>query len=130
MSAVLAPIEQALVAFLPSATTYPTSTKVPNPRPARFIRATRAGGVIRNGAQSDVDVLVECWGATESDAWAVAKATWEALQPTALGARIAPAVVVCRADIAEPVFYPDSSTGSARYQFLYSPTVVIEGASI
>lgn len=130
MSTVLAPIEQALVSFLTTATTYPTSTKIPNPRPARFIRVTRTGGTSRNLAQSDPSVLVECWGTTETDAWAVAKAVWEALQPTRLGAYLSPAVFVCQADVAEPVFYPDAATASPRYQFLYTPTVITEGASL
>lgn len=130
MTNVLVPIEQALVTFLATATGYPTSTKIPTSRPARFVRVSRAGGTVRNLSQSDPSVLVECWGATDSDAWAVAKAAWEALQPSRLGGYLTPAVFVCQAETPEPVFYPDAQTGSPRYQFLYSPTVITEGASL
>lgn len=129
MSDVLPPLEQALVALLKSLTGAQVGTKVPQSRPDRFIRLSRTGGASSNRAQSAPTVLVECWGADEGKAWALCASVLPVLRAHRDGADL-DGVVVCDASVTEPVNYPDSATGTPRYQFIYSPTVITEGASL
>lgn len=109
-----AKVEQALVAYLTTPLAMPVGTRIPDPRPAQFIRVTRAGGVKRNLVQSDCRVLVECWGTTDALAWDAAERSWallNALDTTTL-------MDVARVTLADPVNYPDSLSGSPRYQYI------------
>lgn len=109
-----AKVEQALVAYLATPLGMPVSTRVPEPRPAQFIRVTRAGGAQRNLAQADSRILVECWGTTDALAWDAAERSWallNVLDHTTL-------IDVGRVTLADPVNYPDSLSGSPRYQYI------------
>ena len=91
------------------------ATKLPNPRPAQFVRVTRAGGARRNVAQSGSRVIVECWAASETDAWALCVAAYDALDDLDVDPGELPFMSV---DLSDPVNYPDTATGSPRYQFI------------
>lgn len=111
----LAPVD--VEAALVSALASPVSTRVPNPRPASFTRVTRTGGDQRNLVQSDVQVLVECWGPDEASAFGRARSAWAVLWASR-GSFLAPGVWVSRAELTEPVNFPDPDTASPRYQFV------------
>lgn len=108
-------VEAVLVKFLGAALGKPVATKVPTTRPAQFVRVTRAGGARRNVAQSGSRVIVECWAASETDAWALCVAAYDALDDLDVDPGELPFMSV---DLSDPVNYPDTATGSPRYQFI------------
>lgn len=115
-------IEAAMVAYLAPVAGVPVSTRVPNPRPASFVRVSRIGGGMGlvTGAPQ---VLVECWAATDTAAWALTVATSRALHLTVestIGG-----LWVSRVDSTDPVNYPDVSSGSPRYQFIATARVAL-----
>ena len=118
MSLTLANVEAALVGYLATKVTVPVSTRVPNPRPASFVRVQRTGGAGQNLVQERPVVLVECWAATDTAAWALAVKAWGALQgrePVSTQRRRPHARQRHRRFV--PGQLPDPSTTSARYQF-------------
>lgn len=117
------PLEQALVGYLVPLVSVPVATRVPNPRPPAFVRVTRVGGGLVNMAQSQVQVLAECWGETDTLAWGLASLTWSALHDSPLPDSIGRGVEVMAVDVGEPVNFPDTASGVSRYQFLASMTV-------
>lgn len=118
------PVEQALVAYLgPKVTPATVATKVPQTRPAAFVKVTRAGGDVLSIGQSRVRVLFECWASTDSAAWTLAGTTWGAVWDADDPDEIHPGVEVMEVELSEPVNYPDLASGSPRYQFLASLTV-------
>lgn len=46
----------------------PVSSKVPNPRPATFVRVSRAGGGMSNIVTDRPWLIFECWAPTEAEA--------------------------------------------------------------
>lgn len=103
------------------------STRIPNPRPASLIRVNRVGGDERNMIQERAVLLIECWGPTDTAAWATAARVHQALQgrePLEFGG-----VELQERSISSPVNYPDPSTTSPRYQFQLQTTVNLKGAS-
>jgi hypothetical protein len=71
-------VEAALVGWLadvlPSyGLTVPVSTKVPNPRPSRFVRIFRTGGPEQSLVVDGGQVTVECWDDSETAAAAAAR---------------------------------------------------------
>lgn len=122
-------IEATIVGYLRSlpAITAPVGTRIPNPRPAAFIRVQRVGGEKRNMIQERPVVLIECWGGTEVSAWTLASNAWAALdgreELTYGGAELA------ERSLSSPVNYPDPSTTSPRYQFNMQTTVNLKGFS-
>ena len=114
----LANVEAALVGYLSTKVGVPVSTRVPNPRPASFVRVQRTGGAEQNLVQERPVVLVECWAATDAAAWALASTAWGALQgrgdKTSGSVEFTPSTTGA---LSSPVNYPDPSTSSARYQF-------------
>ena len=118
-------VEAALVAHLRSALSVQVGTRVPATRPAKFVVLSRAGGEVSNLVQSSPRMLVECWGATDSEAWALARDTWAAVADTD-GRALTQGVWVARVELTEPVNYPDDATASPRYQFIATLTVNLE----
>lgn len=114
-------VEGAAVTMLNAALTPPVSTRVPNPRPATFVRITRAGGQGRNLAQSDARLLVECWADDSVAAFDLARLAYAhlwAARDSYMGA-----VWVTRVDLTDPVNFPDPALPAAsRYQFLATLT--------
>lgn len=130
--AVLAPVEQALVAYLKTVVDQGTrvSTDVPSPRPASFVVLSRAGGPRVNLVQSRPTILVECWGShsdsgavADVDPWPLTKKTWEALARIDEVENLPLGLQVMDAGITEPVNYPDEATSSPRYTFIFTPTI-------
>ena len=56
-----------VVRILREALNIPVGTKVPNPRPARFLKVTRAGGRREYGIDHML-LIVECWSTSEGQA--------------------------------------------------------------
>lgn len=121
MTLTLSPIEQAVVRHLRDLG-LSCSTVVPSPRPSRFVVVERSGGSRRNLAQSDPTLLVQCWGATQADAWEVTRRAWQALA-VADETDLPLGVQVMRLSITEPANYPDEASGTPRYTFTFTPTV-------
>ena len=117
-------VEQALVAYLgPLVSPATVATRVPQSRPAAFVKVTRVGGDVLSIGQSRPRVLVECWASTDSAAWNLAAKSWDALWDARDLPEIRPGVAVMDAELTEPVNFPDAASGSPRYQFLASLTV-------
>lgn len=122
-----APLEQALVAHLRPLLGVPVSTRVPSSRPDRFLLVSRTGGTRSNLGQSRPVILVEAWAKTDGDSWALASDAYNALdalpyQDEPLGT----GVYVADCDLADPVNYPDSQSGTPRYQFVATLTVNLQ----
>lgn len=99
-----------IVAALPGV---PVSTKVPNPRPDRFIRLVRVGGA--RGRELDRAMfVVECWALRDIDAEQDALAVSQALR-LAPGAGQFAGGYVTRWDSMSVADYPDPEVQSARF---------------
>lgn len=99
-------VEATLVTLL-TTTGVSVHTRVPNPRPAKFIRVSRAGGSRRNLIQDQPLVIVECWASSSVDAFAVAQDAWATLDAT----------YNRDASLSSPVWFPDPDSTQSRYQF-------------
>jgi hypothetical protein len=125
----LANVESAAIKILDADTaiTADVSSRVPNPRPASLIRVTRIGGDQLNMVQERAILLIECWGATQQQAWDLTAAAYKALQgrdPLEYNG-----IELSQRSCSSPVNYPDPSTTSPRYQFQLQTTVNLKGAS-
>lgn len=110
------PLEQAFVAYL-SPLGVPVGTRVPKSRPASFVRVLRVGGVRLNRAQMESRMVFECWGASDSQAWSLARSAWALVNAAPEVDGIGMSVEVMDTDLTEIVNNPDVATGSPRYQF-------------
>lgn len=111
----LANVEGALVALLRGPLAVPVATKVPNPRPASFVRVGRVGGDQLNLVQEQPLLLIECWAPTDLASWDLAAKAWRILsgrEPLE-----AAGVEFGERQLSTPVNYPDPVTTSPRYQF-------------
>lgn len=90
----------------------PVVTRVPNPRPARFVRIERIGGMQLDVVTDRPRLDVHCWGADEGDAWDLTQIV-RALLGDVRGWRGATAYDV--AEVGGPNLLPDSETSSPRY---------------
>ena len=117
----LAPVEQAVVTYL-SPAGFHVGTRVPNPRPDQFVKVTRTGGSAPNVTISEPTLLVECWGRTDAQAWAVAAAVWS-LCTVPHAVQLSATVWASRVEATEPVNFPDSTSGASRYQFIVTPRI-------
>lgn len=119
--------EGTVISYINSRPGKPASaaTRIPNPRPPQFIRVQRTGGDERNMIQERAVLLVECWGGTDTEAWAVTKFAHELLQGrTPLEHN---GVELEERSCSSPVNYPDPSTTSPRYTFTLTTTVNLKG---
>jgi hypothetical protein len=108
-------VEKAFVTYLNAALTPPVSTRVPNPRPAAHVRVQVVGGDSPNVALDAPRLLIECWGADQGAAWALAREAWACVSETR--AAWAGGVWVSSVSLSRPVNFPDPDTASPRYQF-------------
>lgn len=106
-------------AFLRSRLVPPVSTKVPNPRPARFIRAWVTGGSSINRVVERVHVTVTCAADNTVTASDDARAARYAL----LNEYTAMPLVRGVEDISRPYYDPDPDTGGDRYSFTVRMTI-------
>lgn len=116
-------VEQGLVAYLKPLLPVSVSTRVPPSRPESFVRLSRVGGEVLSIGQSRVQVLIECWGATETIAWGLTETAWAAVLASSNPDQVAPGVEVMDVGVTEPVNFPDSASQSPRYQFIANLTV-------
>lgn len=109
-------IEALLTRYLPELVGVPVVTKVPNPRPAAFVRVTRVGGARRDRVTDQPLVVVEAWAATEpaaSTLGARAQAYVYALEQTSVDGDYVRAV----REAGGLQFFPDPISETPRYQF-------------
>lgn len=101
-----------LRASLPGTLVY---SRIPEDRPAEFIRVRRIGG-LRNTIVTDRPrVDVHCWGPTEADAEAlmsIARA-----HVLAMGGSRSGTTVYRVTEVGGPQWLPDNESGSPRYAF-------------
>lgn len=120
-------VEAAAAGLLRTATGKHAGTRIPNPRPAAMYRVQRTGGSRRNMIQERPTLLVECWGATDSEAWALTAQAHEIFSGrTPLEQN---GIEFEERDVSSPVNYPDPSTASPRYTFTVTTTVNLEGTA-
>lgn len=92
----------------------PVSTKVPNPRPATFVRVWRTGGAARNRVVDYAQMTVECWGADKPTANGLARQAHAAI----LDAASMAGIPLCRRVESGSLYYdPDPDTAAERYTF-------------
>ena len=102
------------------------ATKVPPRRPETFIRVLAAGGALTaEYSLAAPSAIVECWAATTDAAYDLASAAWERLRATA-GTELGPGLWIQEARLTLPVDFPDTQSGSPRWQFIFTPTVAQE----
>lgn len=87
-------------------------TRVPNPRPAKFVRIERIGGMQRDVVTDRPRLDVHCWGASEEDAHDLMQLA-RALLADIPGWHGATAYDV--AEVGGPNVLPDAATSSPRY---------------
>ncbi|MFE2747315.1 hypothetical protein ACFXKX_23805 [Streptomyces scopuliridis] len=100
-------------------------TRIPNPRPARFVRAERIGGTQLDRVTDRPRLDVHCWGATEdsaADLMTVVRALTLAM-PGWRGA-----VVYDLAEVGGPNLLPDKETSTPR--FALAVELSIRGATL
>ena len=78
-AAVIAALRPVLPAGTVVATEVPRTASGDLRFPARMVRVTRTGGVLFSPAHDRPTVLVECWAAVSTDAWALAGAARQAM---------------------------------------------------
>lgn len=94
----------------------PVSTRVPHPRPAKFVRVSRVGGTSPNRVTDAALVIVKCWAATEPEAADLARtvrAYVGAMAQTSVGSDYVRRI----REVAGPQAFPDPASESPRYQF-------------
>lgn len=116
-------LERLLVTFLRGALNVHVGTKVPTTRPPAFIRLTRTGGPRRNLIQADGRVLVECWASKDTDAEDLASNAYAALDSLDTDPGGLPFMAL---DLTDPVNFPDTQSGSPRYQFIATITANLQ----
>ncbi|AKY02181.1 tail terminator [Streptomyces phage SF1] len=89
----------------------PVGTRVPSPRPARFVRIERIGGLRLDRVTDRPRLDVHCWGASEEDAHDLAQLV-RALLLAIPGWRGAAAYDV--AEVGGPNTLPDATSGQDR----------------
>ncbi|MBO0747280.1 MAG: hypothetical protein J2O47_02950 [Acidimicrobiaceae bacterium] len=113
-------VEAALVATLRPILDVPVVTRVPNPRPPRFVRLIRVGGGRANRITDSPMVTFEAWADPKTgggDVAAFELARTARAHINGLAGSWAGGVWVRRVvDIAGPPSYPDPETGTSRYQ--------------
>lgn len=100
-------------AFLRTRLTPPVATKVPNPRPKRYIRAWRTGGAASNRALEMVQITVSCTAANS------VTASQDALDVRHAFHHEYTAMPLVRGveDVSGPYYDPDPDTNEDRYTF-------------
>lgn len=108
-------VEKAFIAYLNAALTPPVSSRVPNPRPASFVRVQVIGGDTLAVVIDAPRLLVECWAADQGAAFALARQAWARMSETR--AAWVGEVWVSSVNLSRPVNFPDPDTTSPRHQF-------------
>ncbi len=112
-------VEGAYITHLRPLLAVPVSTRIPNPRPARHVRVTRAGGNRADLVQERPLLIFECWASDSVTAFNLASDTWGHVAATE-GSMVA-GVPVTRVDLSSPINQPDPDTEATRYTFTAQP---------
>lgn len=106
--------------------TAPVGPRVPDPRPAKFVRVVRTGGARLNVVADDPQITVESWAERDEDAHDLAqhcRAVLHAMPGTSVDG-----VAVYRvAEAAGPANLPDPESAQPRYVQTF--TVALRGAA-
>lgn len=94
--------------------TVPVGTKVPNPRPARFVRLIVTSGNRRNLVAAAPTVTIEGWAQTETAARQLTE-TARACVESLAGQVVGGVAVIRSRDFPPPGNFPDADSGQARY---------------
>lgn len=117
-------IEPAMIDYLAGVLPVQVGSRVPEVRPAAWVRVNATGGDRANLAQGVQTVLVECWARTSGDAARLASDAWSHLD--ALNTSGAPPWVH-RVGLTLPVNFPDPDLPTfPRYQFIAAVTSNLE----
>lgn len=99
----------------------PVQTKVPNPRPAAFVRAWRTGGPAQNRTVETPQVTVQAWAGTDVAALDLAGRSRTLL--LAAASRAALPLVRRVQELGGLYFDPDPTSEMPRYTFTVQLTV-------
>lgn len=118
----LAPVdvEAAVATLLGGATRVPTNLRSSLP----FTRILRVGGDSVTLVQVRTRLTVECWAASEIEAFAAARKAWARLYNAADS--FVGDVWVSRVELTDPVNLPDVEADLPRYQFVAQLTVALQ----
>lgn len=97
----------------------PVGTRVPNPRPAEFVRVVQSGGDRLNIVQVRPTLLVEGWASTESAARSLTELA-RGLIRSMPGQQIAGVMVYRVDELGGPSNLPDPDSAQARYTLTLS----------
>ncbi len=110
---VMPDVEKLVGGFLRGKIGVHVGTKVPNPRPARFVRAWRSGGAAQNRVLDLPHVTVTTWGTSTVDASNLATEARRAL----LNDHVELGPVRGVTEVGGLYYDPDPDTGIDRYTF-------------
>lgn len=99
----------------------PAGARVPNPRPARFLRAFRTGGPRANLVADRPTMVVESWAGSDEAAHDLAQAARAALAAAA-GSVVAGTTIYQVKEVSGPGALPDTS-GQPRWTQTFALTV-------
>lgn len=114
-------VEAAVCDLLGARTRTPDNLSPANPNACRVLRA---GGQRSTLVQSQARLTVECWAATDPDAFDAARLAWARLAAAEHG--FVGDVWVSRVELTDPVNLPDVDAGLPRYQFIAQLTVALD----
>jgi hypothetical protein len=126
-------VEQVLCDWLTTALTahgqaVPVSTRIPNPRPAKFVRLIRTGGTVGPVLVLDGPIVaIEAWAATESQAAALLQLT-RGLIATLPGQDIGGVTFYRVTEVGGPGNLPDPVSDQARYT--YTVSILLRGQAL
>lgn len=125
-------IEKILVGWLPARLAahglpVPVSTRIPQPRPASFVRVLAIGGARRNLIADAPNISVEAWAGTETAASLLARTTRSLIESMA-GLIVDGTTVRRSRDLSVPVNLPDPTTAQTRYTF--TGTLFVSGVEL
>ncbi|MGO4630498.1 hypothetical protein AB4225_06075 [Streptomyces sp. 2RAF24] len=95
-------------------------SRVPSPRPARFVRVERIGGPANTVVTDRPRLDVHCWGIDEGDAHDLMQVC-RALLGAARGSY--GGTVLAAPATGGPQFLPDAESGAARWAFTFDVTM-------
>lgn len=105
--------EAMVVAFLKTVVSVPVSTKVPNPRPAEFVRVWRNGGSASNRVLDTPQFTVDAYSTSTTSASALAAQCREAFLHEYTQMPLVRGVT----ETAGPYSVPDTAADEERYRF-------------
>lgn len=104
----------------------PVRSRIPNPRPSRFVRVYRTGGPLANIVTDSAQITVEAWAASDVDAHDLAQAARAIVN--SLEATVTGGVTVYGVnEFSGPGYLPDPESEQPRYT--WSASVNVRGAA-